>query len=406
MTLVIDETKSYAAVFQSERLEALIYDAIDSTMRRNSFRKIKLHQNQEMSISLHQNERSNSSVPTALPSSRIVSGKQMKCVDLFPAYSHRKVGDSTIDDVTSLECKSPFTNIFLQDSLPCKKSFESPEVDFEDAFMVTHEHNIKEVSDTKIELSSFDATVEEIPYDSMAWTRTRLKAIKSEISDLGVNSGAVQPITVTKEMLSKAQYVAQLDAKYIIIKCGSLLCAVDQHAADERIGLERLEAALSTNLSGDKCSLDLTKMGKFSSDDLIKPVVLRKAQSIFLSSTQLATAKDKHKILSKWRFRVEIPKEGSSEVLLHTVPGILNKIASPKDFLQFIQALGSCTSDASLVKPAFVKRVLSSFACRYAVMFGDVLSDDNCNTLIFSLSQCNLSFICAHGRYVRVCYVS
>ena len=51
-----------------------------------------------------------------------------------------------------------------------------------------------------------------------------------------------------------------------------------------------------------------------------------------------------------------------------------------------------------MVKPAFVKRVLSSHACRYAAMFGDVLGEEICIKLIFSLSQCNLSFICAHGR--------
>ena len=84
--------------------------------------------------------------------------------------------------------------------------------------------------------------------------RSRLKNIRSAISDLCVKPGDSQPISLSKKMLSNAKFIAQLDSKYIVIKCGSLLCAVDQYAADKRIGLERLEAALLANLTGDNFS--------------------------------------------------------------------------------------------------------------------------------------------------------
>ena len=39
-----------------------------------------------------------------------------------------------------------------------------------------------------------------------------------------------------------------------------------------------------------------------------------------------------------------------------------------------------------------------------AVKFGDVLSVDECNQLIESLSHCDLPFQCAHGRYEKFNY--
>jgi hypothetical protein len=42
--------------------------------------------------------------------------------------------------------------------------------------------------------------------------------------------------------------------------------------------------------------------------------------------------------------------------------------------------------------------VLISKACRGAIMFGDTLSREQCQKLLFSLRQCALPFQCAHGR--------
>ena len=49
--------------------------------------------------------------------------------------------------------------------------------------------------------------------------------------------------TLTKKMLSSAEVVAQVELKFIIIKTCGIICAVDQHVADERVALEKLVSA-------------------------------------------------------------------------------------------------------------------------------------------------------------------
>ena len=48
--------------------------------------------------------------------------------------------------------------------------------------------------------------------------------------------------------------------------------------------------------------------------------------------------------------------------------------------------------------PAAVTTLLASAACRYAIMFGDELSNEEAGRLLHDLSQTRLCFVCAHGR--------
>lgn len=241
--------------------------------------------------------------------------------------------------------------------------------------------------------------------NGMQWTRTRIKALESQIrtfaniNESGMNVG----INISKNMLSTAEFIAQLDCKFIIVKMKGIICAIDQHAADERIGLERLEKALLGKIStgndkiDEKVFLNLSKKEHISSDDLIKYVPLQKTKVVHLSASQLQTIRNHKQALNDWKFNFILSK-GSLEVTLIGVPGICDKVASSNDFIQFLQAIERRSTDISLVKPAFVKRALASYACRYAIMFGDSLSDRQCMNMILELSKCDMSFMCAHGR--------
>ena len=65
--------------------------------------------------------------------------------------------------------------------------------------------------------------------------------------------------------------------------------------------------------------------------------------------------------------------------------------------LEYLHAL-SASGGGSTLPPAAALRVLASRACRSAIMFGETLSLDQCQTLLDELSQCKLPFQCAHGR--------
>ena len=45
---------------------------------------------------------------------------------------------------------------------------------------------------------------------------------------------------LTRGQLAAARSLAQVDAKFIAVAAGDVLAIVDQHAADERVRLERL----------------------------------------------------------------------------------------------------------------------------------------------------------------------
>ena len=68
-------------------------------------------------------------------------------------------------------------------------------------------------------------------------------------------------------------------------------------------------------------------------------------------------------------------------LLLTGVPSVCDRVASINEFFDFIQELGNRVSSSDIT-PAFVKSTLASNACRYAIMFGDLLTHDQCVELI------------------------
>ena len=59
---------------------------------------------------------------------------------------------------------------------------------------------------------------------------------------------------LTRAQLAEAQSLAQVDAKFIAVRAGDVLAIVDQHAADERIRLERLrDQVRGTDMYGYVC---------------------------------------------------------------------------------------------------------------------------------------------------------
>lgn len=246
------------------------------------------------------------------------------------------------------------------------------------------------------------------PTNDLQWTRTRIRAIETQISNISRSQASISgPLSITKEMLRNAHVISQLDKKFILVYADGILCVVDQHAADERICLERRMNELTDCITK---GLDARK-SLYSSQMVIKSTSLY--ESIRLSSALFATVVQHNELLRRWKFTTTMPSSDQlkrNELLIHltSVPSIYGKVATSKDFLQFLQAIGNRTSDVSQVKPFFANRVLASQACRYAIMFGDELDRAKCYAMIRSLGNCDLSFVCAHGRpsIVPLCNLS
>ena len=135
-----------------------------------------------------------------------------------------------------------------------------------------------------------------------------------------------------------------------------------------------------------------------SEPSILKSIKLFPKQTIHVSSHQLEVIRNYRDLLHRWKFCFKISPRNSHDILLNGVPGLLGKVATSNDFLDFVTTLSCRTDDAIVAKPDFIKRILASHACRYAIMFGDVLSEKKCIKVISELSNCDLSFVCAHGR--------
>ncbi|KAJ7365537.1 DNA mismatch repair protein [Desmophyllum pertusum] len=222
----------------------------------------------------------------------------------------------------------------------------------------------------------------------------------------------VHPYCFTRDMLAGMRVLRQLDDKFIVGivsqegEDDGLLVLVDQHAAHERVRLERLQSELFDD--GDLCQ----KKGKpcFKSSPVSPPLEF----PLFPEEVRLLKT-----------FQTEIERIGISFViresslvsqetmiLVHGVPSVFVerevsevKRGRPSVAASNVKALirehlehVSTTCGVSAVIPKVISQVISSLACHGAVKFGEPLGINECQELIKCLSKCQLPFQCAHGR--------
>lgn len=196
----------------------------------------------------------------------------------------------------------------------------------------------------------------------------------------------------TKDMLKAANIIGQFDKKFLCCtfrltnKKGVILAAVDQHAADERVQLEKLRRnyRLDTN--------------NFASQRLPTPL------SIELLELDVLVLTDNQNQLN--HFGVEVRKISATTVLVTRVPSALfgeegntsSMSASPLRTL--LSDLVNIFKDGCVgwPVPAVLRESVATEACHRAIKFGDLLSEASSQQLLSRLSDCQLPFQCAHGR--------
>lgn len=218
---------------------------------------------------------------------------------------------------------------------------------------------------------------------------------------------ATKCIKLHKSVLDQVAFVRQVDRKFILVSVkqadgagkghdSDLLLCIDQHAADERVRLEKLELELF-GADGRSRNIDTHEHD---------PALI-----LQVNASERATIESSDALVRSWGFDFEPcpSREWVSDVsgsapswhyVLRASPRIEKRIANADDFREFIQLLSTENTYATLsaLRPPVITRLLHSRACRSAIMFGDHLSVDQCKTLLDELRQCNLPFQCAHGR--------
>lgn len=189
---------------------------------------------------------------------------------------------------------------------------------------------------------------------------------------------AIAPDLATAQPLGTAR--AQLHASWIVAETIDGLVLVDQHAAHERIVLERLKAAL-----GD---------ARPSTQVLLLPVVVEldaaAVERLAEAATDLA------------RFGLEVERFGRQAVVVRALPAVL-ATAHPAPLIRDIaDELGSVGTTLTL--EARLNRILATIACHGAVRSGRLLSTIEMNALLRAIEATPHAGTCNHGRptYIRL----
>ncbi len=167
----------------------------------------------------------------------------------------------------------------------------------------------------------------------------------------------------------------QVANTYIVAEAADGLVIVDQHAAHERIVLERLRAAGA----GDKVA---------ASQALLIPEVVEMDEP---ACDRLEEQAEKFAALG-----LAIERFGPSAMLVRALPGVLAK-ADPHALLQDLADDIAEHGDGILLE-AKVEHVLATMACHGSVRAGRVLSVAEMNALLREMENTPRSGQCNHGR--------
>lgn len=194
------------------------------------------------------------------------------------------------------------------------------------------------------------------------------------------------PATLEQSALFACRVIDQIGAKFVIAVVADVIVAFDQHACDERIGLEELWA----QVLGPK---------QLTMSEETQPALW--ATPLSLDEFQTLTANADVVRRWGWDYRTK-PSDGpnceSRETLIYLtrVPAIRGTTLGGDALRQFLHQLA--TTKSSRLAPQALHRLLASKACRGAIMFGDELTKSECECIINALRLTQMPFACAHGR--------
>ncbi|HZO72868.1 MAG TPA: DNA mismatch repair endonuclease MutL [Ktedonobacteraceae bacterium] len=188
--------------------------------------------------------------------------------------------------------------------------------------------------------------------------------------------GTVDPQQTRR--LPRLRVIGQLSQSYIITEGEEGMYLIDQHAAHERILLERMVAAL--------------KARSAVSQLLLTPIALD------LSPRELEAIEEHQPQLERIGFSMEITDHRT--LTMRAVPGVLVKQISARSLHELLVDL---TAEENLGHTeTWEERALANVACKAAIKANYFLTVSEMREMIEQLEQTNAPYSCCHGRPTMV----
>ena len=201
------------------------------------------------------------------------------------------------------------------------------------------------------------------------------RSVNQSVPDV---AGDVTPVE-KKITFTNSRYLGQFADTYLVFAGENGLVLIDQHAAHERIILERLKK---------------TAAQKIISQPLLMPEV------VSLSPGQIALFAGYIDFLQEIGLEVEI--FGRDAIVVKAIPAMLPQI-QPRELISDIaDQLGDQTSIPSLQEKK--EKIFSTLACRAAIKANHVLSGDEVTALCRDLEETPFNLTCPHGRPISISF--
>ncbi|HEY3116063.1 MAG TPA: hypothetical protein VGK54_04915, partial [Chloroflexota bacterium] len=187
--------------------------------------------------------------------------------------------------------------------------------------------------------------------------------------------GAAGPDFQGKEVpvrprLGALRVLGQVGLTYIICEGSAGLYLVDQHAAHERVSLERLEHQLQ---SRERSQL------------LLEPILVSVPRALAGMLDQYAEA------LKNLGFDAD--PLGDADIVVRAVPAALPARGIERALLETLETL-----DAEGAGPDWRERLAVLLSCKTAIKAGQHLESEEMRSLLAQLDEANLCATCSHGR--------